>query len=188
MLLAGPCLSNHHRYYSNSNLPAFLTASKNFDLPLTKVPLLLKDNRFTIDFKALENLSTKPGDLFMLCHPYNPVGTLFRENELRDLIEWLVQRELYLCSDEIHCDLVLEKELKHLPLHLWMRGFQAKVLRSWHQAKHSTLPDLVALFAVISEPALRARFKKAIRGIVPDPPAMGFCLLRLPIEVESIGV
>ena len=69
--------------------PPFLTASKNFDLPLTKVPLLLKDNRFTIDFQALENLSTKPGDLFMLCHPHNPVGTLFRENELRDLIEWL---------------------------------------------------------------------------------------------------
>ena len=47
----------------------------------------------------------------MLCHPHNPVGTLFRENELRDLIEWLVQRELYLCSDEIHCDLILEKAI-----------------------------------------------------------------------------
>ena len=31
-------------------------------------------------------------------------------------------------------------------------------------------------FAVISEPSLRARFKKAMRGIVPDPPAMGFRL------------
>ena len=41
--------------------PPFLTASKNFDLPLTKVPLLLKDNRFTIDFQSLENLPTKPG-------------------------------------------------------------------------------------------------------------------------------
>ena len=41
--------------------PPFLTASKNFDLPLTKVPLLLKDNRFTIDFQALRELVNKTG-------------------------------------------------------------------------------------------------------------------------------
>ena len=156
--------------------PPFLTASKNFDLPLTKVPLLLKENRFTIDFKALENLSTNPGDLFMLCHPHNPVGTLFRENELRDLIEWLVQRELYLCSDEIHCDLVLEKELKHLPPASLDERISSKSITLMAPSKTFNIAGFGCSFAVISEPALRARFKKAMRGIVPDPPAMGFLL------------
>ena len=86
--------------------PPFLSASKNFDMPLTKVPLILRGDRFSIDFDALAELETKPGDLFMLCHPHNPVGTLFNENELNLLTEWLLERSLYLCSDEIHCCLL----------------------------------------------------------------------------------
>ena len=39
--------------------PPFLSASKNFDMPLTKVPLILRGNRFSIDFDALAALETK---------------------------------------------------------------------------------------------------------------------------------
>ena len=156
--------------------PPFLTASKNFDIPLTKVPLVLQESRFTIDFDALAALPTNPGDLFMLCHPHNPVGTLFRENELRDLIEWLVERELYLCSDEIHCDLILEKELRHLPPAALDERISKKSITLMAPSKTFNIAGFGCSFAVISEPALRARFKKAMRGIVPDPPAMGFLL------------
>jgi len=62
--------------------PPFLSASKNFDIPLAKVPLVLRGKRFSIDFDALAALETQPGDLFMLCHPHNPVGTLFNQAEL----------------------------------------------------------------------------------------------------------
>jgi len=51
----------------------------------------------------------------MLCHPHNPVGTNFTLNELTQLSEFILERGLYICSDEIHCDLILEDSLKHIP-------------------------------------------------------------------------
>ena len=94
------------------------------------------------------------------------MGTLFRENELRDLIEWLVQRELYLCSDEIHCDLILEKELSHLPPAALDERISKKSITLMAPSKTFNIAGFGCSFAVISEPALRARFKKAMRGIV----------------------
>ena len=85
-----------------------------------------------------------------------------------------VQRELYLCSDEIHCDLILEKELKHLPPASLDERVSSKSITLMAPSKTFNIAGFGCSFAVIAEPALRARFKKAMRGIVPDPPAMGF--------------
>ena len=156
--------------------PPFLSASKNFDMPLTKVPLVLHGNRFSIDFDALKELDTKPGDLFMLCHPHNPVGTLFNETELSLLTEWLLERSLYLCSDEIHCDLILEKELKHLPPASLDPRISDKSITLMAPSKTFNIAGFGCSFAVIENSNLRAKFKKAMQGIVPDPPAMGFLL------------
>ncbi len=156
--------------------PPFLSASRNFGMPLAKVPLVLKKNRFTIDFDALSELKTNPGDLFMLCHPHNPVGTLFTENELRLLIEWSLKRNLYLCSDEIHCDLVLEKELRHIPPASLDQEIAERTITLMAPSKTFNIAGFGCSFAVIQNPALRVKFKKAAKGIVPDPPAMGFLL------------
>ncbi len=156
--------------------PPFLSASKNFDMPLTKVPLVLRDKRFSIDFDALAALETKPGDLFMLCHPHNPVGTLFNQDELSLLIEWLTERNLYLCSDEIHCDLILEKELKHLPPASLGPRISERTITLMAPSKTFNIAGFGCSFAIIENSSLRVKFKKAMQGIVPDPPAMGFLL------------
>ena len=156
--------------------PPFLSASRNFDMPLTKVPLVLRDKRFSIDFDALAALETKPGDLFMLCHPHNPVGTLFNQDELSLLIEWLLERNLYLCSDEIHCDLILEKELKHLPPASLDPRISDRTITLMAPSKTFNIAGFGCSFAIIENSSLRAKFKKAMHGIVPDPPAMGFLL------------
>jgi cystathionine beta-lyase len=156
--------------------PPFLSASKNFDIPLAKVPLVLRDKRFSIDFDALAVLETKPGDLFMLCHPHNPVGTLFNQDELCQLIEWLLERNLYLCSDEIHCDLILEKEFKHLPPASLDSRISDRTITLMAPSKTFNIAGFGCSFAIIENFNLRAKFKKAMQGIVPDPPAMGFLL------------
>ena len=156
--------------------PPFLTASANFDLPLAKVPLTLDNGRFTIDFRSLSELKTQPGDLFMLCHPHNPVGTLFNKEELNLLIQWVVERDLYLCSDEIHCDLILDDELQHIPPASLDHRIAEKTITLMAPSKTFNIAGFGCSFAVISNPGLRAKFKKAMRGIVPDPPALGFLL------------
>ena len=51
---------------------------------------------------------------FFLCNPQNPGGTVFRRAELERLAE--LTRDSVIVSDEIHCDLILDKALRHVPI------------------------------------------------------------------------
>ena len=156
--------------------PPFLTASKNFGLPLTKVPLKLNNSRFTIDYTLLTALETSPGDLFMLCHPHNPVGTSFNRSELDNLNAWINERELYLSSDEIHSDLIVEKDLTHIPPACLNEDIVNRSITLMAPSKTVNIAGFGCSFAIIPDVKLRSLFKKAMRGIVPDPPALGFLL------------
>jgi len=156
--------------------PPFLTAPGNFGLSCTHLPLKLEDSRFSMDFELMENTSTHPGDLFMLCHPHNPVGTAFTKEELERFSKWAIQRELLICSDEIHCDLLLDPDLRHIPLGNLNPETAEHTITLMAPSKTYNLPGFGCSFAIISNADLRVRFKKAMAGIVPDPAAMGFHL------------
>lgn len=156
--------------------PPFLSAPGNFDLPCTQLPLKLEHDRFSMDFDLLGNTPTQPGDLFMLCHPHNPVGTAFNREELMLFSEWASSRELLICSDEIHCDLLLDPGHKHLPIARLNEETAGRTITLMAPSKTYNLPGFGCSFAVISNPDLRIRFKKAMAGIVPDPAVMGFRL------------
>jgi cystathionine beta-lyase len=136
----------------------------------------LEGDRFTFDFETIENLNTNPGDLFMLCHPHNPVGTAFTEQELIRLSKWITENNLFICSDEIHCDLILDPDSQHFPIASLTQELAARCITLMAPSKTFNLPGFGCSFAVISDSALRIKFKKALQGIVPDPPAMGFLL------------
>ena len=156
--------------------PPFLSAPVNFDLQCTHLPLKLEGNRFTMDFELMENTLTQPGDLFMLCHPHNPVGTAFTKEELERFSKWAIKRELVICSDEIHCDLLLDPELHHIPLGNLAPETKEHTITLMAPSKTYNLPGFGCSFAIIPNTDLRIRFKKAMTGIVPDPAAMGFHL------------
>ena len=46
--------------------------------------------------------------LLLLCSPHNPVGRVFDADELRRLADFAARHDLLVCSDEIHCGLVLD--------------------------------------------------------------------------------
>lgn len=156
--------------------PPFLSAPGNFGIASTRIPMLLENDRFTIDFDKLNNLETQEGDLFMLCHPHNPVGTNFSREELVKLGEYIIERGLFICSDEIHCDLILDSGLKHIPFASLSEQIADRTITLMAPSKTFNLPGFGCSFAVISNPGLRRRFKVSMKGIVPDPPAMGFRL------------
>lgn len=156
--------------------PPFLSAPGNFDLSCTHLPLKLEGSRFSMDFQRMENTPTQPGDLFMLCHPHNPVGTAFTREELERFSKWARERELVICSDEIHCDLLLDPDLRHIPLGNLDPETAEHTITLMAPSKTYNLPGFGCSFAIISNSDLRIRFKKAMAGIVPDPAAMGFHL------------
>ena len=78
--------------------------------------LKMEDGRYQIDFEDFEQKAADPKcKLFILCNPHNPTGRVWSEEELRRLGEIALKHDLWIISDEIHCDL-LRKGQQHIPL------------------------------------------------------------------------
>ena len=73
------------------------------------------DGHYEIDWEAFEAGLTKQTRMFILCNPHNPVGRVFRKDELEHMAEICLRHGVVICSDEIHCDLIY-KGMKHIPI------------------------------------------------------------------------
>jgi cystathionine beta-lyase len=161
--------------------PPFMTAPKNSARVSVGVPLALRagpagrgDGNWEIDWHALERAVTPRTRLFYLCNPHNPVARVFRRDELERLAEFCARHELVLCSDEIHCDLILDPSLPHLPTALVAPAHAARTVTLMAPSKTYNVPGLGTSFAIIPDPALRSRFVRATHGIVAEVTCLGY--------------
>ena len=95
--------------------PPFLSAPRFSGKKLNRVELANQDGHWQWDKIALQNASTAATKLFLLCHPHNPVGRCWSRDELVDLANFAEQNDLIVCSDEIHCGLILDTDRRHIP-------------------------------------------------------------------------
>ena len=154
--------------------PPFLTAPENSRRRLVKVPLQEKDNRWTFDFDRLESAITPDTRLFLLCNPHNPVGRIFSREELKALAMICEKHDIIICSDEIHCGLLLDEDKAHLPTSTLDPEVAKRTITLMSPSKTFNLPGLGCAFAVIPDEKLRRRFVQAKSGIVPLVNALGF--------------
>ncbi|UCD80647.1 MAG: PatB family C-S lyase [Desulfobacterales bacterium] len=162
--------------------PPFLTAPGHFRRSLIKVPLKEDNNRWQFDFDRLEQSITDKTRLFILCNPHNPVGRVYKREELAALAAVCRKHDIVICSDEIHCDLILDRKKRHIPTATLDPEVASRTITLMAPSKTYNLPGLGCAFAVISEKALRRKFKKAMAGIVPEVNAMGYTAARAAFE------
>lgn len=62
----------------------------------------IEQGRFVLTAQAVSDAVTSRSKLLLLNTPWNPVGTVFRESELRAIGEIAIRRNLMLISDEIY--------------------------------------------------------------------------------------
>ena len=96
--------------------PPFLSAPRLSGRPLNRVELACSDGRWHWDLRALQNACSEATRLFLLCHPHNPVGRCWNHEELLDLAAFAEANDLVVCTDEIHCGLILDADRRHIPL------------------------------------------------------------------------
>ena len=78
-------------------------------------PLVLKNNRYEIDFEQLEkDLSDTQTTLMILCNPQNPGGRIWTKEELIRVAELCKKYGVTVISDEVHCDLTVNGK-KYVP-------------------------------------------------------------------------
>lgn len=79
-------------------------------------PLVLTDGRYEIDFAHLEKQLGDPrASVMILCNPHNPTGRVFTRKELERILALCIEHDVFLISDEIHCDITYG-EHKHIPI------------------------------------------------------------------------
>ena len=168
--------------------PPFLTAPANSRRNLIKVPLKEKNNRWEFDFDRLERSITPKTRLFILCNPHNPVGRVFRRDELITLTSICKKHDIVICSDEIHCDLILDKDKVHIPTATLDPETAARTITLMAPSKTYNLPGLGCSFGVISDNGLQQRFKNTMAGIVPMVNVLALRRPRQPFGIVPTGM
>jgi cystathionine beta-lyase len=153
--------------------PPFLTVAGNMDRRLCTSRLNYSENGWLMDFADME-ASLKPQTrMFVLCNPQNPTGRVYRKAELIELAQFCQRHDLVICSDEIHCDLILEPSLYHIPIASLSPEINQQTITLMAPSKTYNIPGLGCAFAVIANADLRKRFKRAMDGIVPFVNVLG---------------
>ena len=153
--------------------PPFLSAPRLSGRGLVDVALRLLDGKWVWDFSAMGAAITPDTRLLLLCHPHNPVGRAWNKEELTELASFCERHDLIVCSDEIHCDLMLDTDRKHIPLASIDPAIARRCITLMAPSKTFNIPGLGCSFAVISDAGLRQRYREALRGIVPDVNMLG---------------
>ena len=154
--------------------PPFTEAPELSARTLRPVPMIQADLRWVIDMDWLARNISRDDRLLLLCNPHNPGGTVYTRQELNCLAELIVARDLVVCTDEIHCDLILDADKKHIPVASLNKEIEARSITLMAPSKTFNMPGLGCSFAIIPNPGLRRQYKKAKQGIVPYVTALGY--------------
>ncbi len=116
--------------------------------------LINTDGYYTIDFEDLEKkASDEKTVLFILCNPHNPTGRVWKEEELKRMGEICIKNNLWIISDEIHCDL-LRTDKKHTPLAKLFPNYK-KLITCMAPSKTFNLAGLMISNIIIPDEGLR---------------------------------
>lgn len=148
--------------------PPFRSAASLAARDQINAPLVLQEQRWVVDFDALDAQLTGNEKLLMLCNPQNPGGTVYRRAELEAQLRFAQRHDLLVCSDEIHCDLLLEPGVEHIPFASLSEDAAQRSVTLLSPSKSFNIAGLGASLAIIPNRELRERFNQQRKGIVPD--------------------
>jgi putative C-S lyase len=139
--------------------------------PYAEAPLALQDGRWVFEEEAFRQ--HKDAKAFFLCNPQNPGGTVFTRAELLRLAE--LTRDAIIVSDEIHCDLILDRDLRHVPIASLAPEISRRTVTLLSPNKTFNIPGAGCAWAVIEDAALRKKFAADVDAhVMPSPSLFGY--------------
>ena len=110
--------------------------------------------------------------MFLLCHPHNPLGNVFSQDELKSMAELCLQNDTVIVSDEIHSELMLGGS-KHIPMAMLSDEIAGTTITLIAPSKTFNTAGLFSAFAIIPNAELREKFKKANEQITGHVSSLG---------------
>ena len=147
--------------------------------------LKLKKNRYEMDYKGLEEKFHSKSRSYqeagriktiIFCNPHNPVGRLWKRDEIIKMGEIVINNGAVVISDEIHCE-ILFKDQKHTPFASISKKFEQNSIVCMSPSKTFNLAGLEVSTIIIPNKKLRDNFINTRAGIVPNPNLFGYTAL-----------
>lgn len=137
----------------------FARAARHHGLELVCSGLVRTQGGFIIDFDDFAHKAADPAvKLCIFCNPHNPTGRVWTREELTRVGEICLNNNVYLISDEIHCDL-LRVGLHHTPMAACFPGCD-RIITCTAPSKTFNIAGLMFSNIIIPDAKLRARWRR----------------------------
>lgn len=136
----------------------YIHVPTNLGRTLRRNRLDLVDGQYQIDFERFER-DVRGCKLFLLCHPHNPGGRVWTEEELCRIAEICHREGVIVVSDEIHADLTLPP-YRHVPFAKVSAVAAECSITLMSPSKAFNMAGLTSSYSIISNEALRERFHR----------------------------
>ena len=129
--------------------------------------------RLLLSGDDLRDVCGSQSRLLLFCNPQNPGGTVYRRQELEALAAVACERNLIVCSDEIHADLILDPTLRHIPIASLNNDIAERTVTLMSLGKTFNIAGMGLAWAVVKNPELRAALKN-LHGLLPSPSGFAY--------------
>jgi len=133
-------------------------------------PFIRTEKGYEIDFEDFKQkiIAHKP-KVFILCNPHNPIGKVYRKEDLIKLSEICLQYDVKMIVDEIHCDLVYFAA-KHIPFGTLGDAFAENAIICTAPSKSFNLAGIRNSNIIIPGEELRTAFQAVYDFVgIPKP-------------------
>lgn len=115
---------------------------------------------YGLNMSGMELAVTEKTKALLLCSPHNPVGRVWTQGELEQIVAFCKKHDLYIIDDEIHNDLVFEKD-RFITLGR-IAGAGERSLVCTAITKTFNLADLQVSNIIIPNEEIRSRFQACL--------------------------
>ena len=128
------------------------------DREVVKNPLINKDNYYRIDFDDFEEKLKGGVKAFILCSPHNPVGRVWKKQELEEIAKLCLKYNVMIFSDEIHSDLTFPGE-RHIPIASLSEEIADRTITCMAPSKTFNLAGLDASYVITTDKDKRKKLE-----------------------------
>ena len=156
--------------------PPFLSVHKSSALVRQDAPLRMTAEgarlHYFVDmdmFKEAVHSGGAQTGMFLLCNPQNPTGQVYSHDDLTRMAEICQRNNIYICSDEIHSELLLgegpacgQGAGRHIPIASLGLEIADRTITLIAPSKTFNVPGLFCGFAIITNQDLLKRYKETV--------------------------
>ncbi len=176
------CDEDHQVILQTPTYHPILSACRKMNREMVFNSLVPAGNGWQIDFDQLRDCMGPRSKLLLLVNPHNPSGKAFQKDELETIAGIVLENDLFVVSDEIHCDLMYSNAGPHIPFASISREVAERTVTFNSATKSHNMGGIRCAMAHYGSESLRKQFDRFPDGMRGGSNAVGNRATRIAWE------